>query len=47
MISIPKHVQEFMPGKMGWVATAAREGVPNVTSKGTLRVLDDQASEPP
>ena len=42
MVSIPKHVQEFMPGKMGWVATATREGVPNVTPKGTVRVLDDQ-----
>ena len=27
---------------MGWVATATREGVPNVTPKGTVRVLDDQ-----
>ena len=42
MVSIPKHVQEFFPGKMGWVATATREGVPNVTPKGTVRVLDDQ-----
>jgi hypothetical protein len=42
MVSIPKHVQEFFPGKMGWVATAAREGVPNVTPKGTVRVLDDE-----
>jgi predicted pyridoxine 5'-phosphate oxidase superfamily flavin-nucleotide-binding protein len=41
MISIPKHVQEFFPGKMGWVATATRDGVPNVTPKGTVRVLDD------
>ncbi len=42
MASIPKHVQEFFPGKMGWVATATREGVPNVTPKGTVKVLDDQ-----
>ena len=42
MVTIPKHVQEFFPGKMGWVATATREGVPNVTPKGTVRVLDDQ-----
>ena len=41
MISIPKHVQEFFPGKMGWVATATRDGVPNVTPKGTVKVLDD------
>jgi predicted pyridoxine 5'-phosphate oxidase superfamily flavin-nucleotide-binding protein len=42
MVSIPKHVQEFFPGKMAWVATATREGVPNVTPKGTVRVMDDQ-----
>ena len=42
MVSIPKHVQEFMSGKMGWVATATREGVPNATPKGSVRVLDDQ-----
>jgi len=41
MISIPKHVQEFFPGKMGWVATATRDGVPNVTPKGSVKVLDD------
>jgi len=42
MVSIPKFVQEFFPGKMAWVATATREGVPNVTPKGTVKVLDDQ-----
>jgi uncharacterized protein len=42
MVSIPKHVQEFFPGRMGWVATATREGLPNVTPKGTVKVLDDQ-----
>ena len=42
MVSIPRHVQEFFPGKMAWVATATREGVPNVTPKGSVRVLDDQ-----
>ena len=42
MISIPKHVQDFFPGKMGWVATATNDGVPNVTPKGSVRVLDDQ-----
>ena len=42
MVSIPKHVQEFLPGKMGWVATASKSGEPNVTPKGTVRVLDDQ-----
>ena len=42
MVSIPKHVQDFFPGKMAWVATATREGVPNATPKGTVRVMDDQ-----
>jgi len=42
MVSIPKHVQEFLPGKMGWVGTATREGMPNVTPKGTVQLLDDQ-----
>jgi hypothetical protein len=42
MASIPTHVQEFFQGKTAWVATATREGVPNVTPKGTVRVMDDQ-----
>ena len=42
MVSIPKHVQEFFPGKMAWVATSTRWGEPNVTPKGTVRVMDDQ-----
>jgi hypothetical protein len=42
MVSIPKHVQEFLPGKMGWVGTATRDGMPNVTPKGTVQLLDDQ-----
>jgi predicted pyridoxine 5'-phosphate oxidase superfamily flavin-nucleotide-binding protein len=42
VVSIPKHVQEFLPGKMGWVATSSPDGTPNVTPKGTLRLLDDQ-----
>ena len=42
MVSIPKHVQEFLPGKMGWVATSSPDGIPNVTPKGTIRLLDDQ-----
>lgn len=42
MVSIPKHVQDFLPGKLAWVATASREGVPNVTPKGSLKLLDEQ-----
>jgi predicted pyridoxine 5'-phosphate oxidase superfamily flavin-nucleotide-binding protein len=42
MVTIPKHVQDFLPGKMGWVATASPDGVPNVTPKGSLRLLDGE-----
>ena len=42
MVNIPKHVQEFLPGKMGWVATATLNGEPNVTPKGSVQLLDDQ-----
>lgn len=41
MVSIPKHVQDFLPGKLAWVATAARDGEPNVTPKGTLKLIDE------
>src|ERR1017187_10008275 len=41
MVSIPKHVQDFLPGKLAWVATASRDGEPNVTPKGTLKLLDE------
>lgn len=39
---IPEKVREFFHGKMGWVATAAVDGTPNVAIKGSLRVLDDE-----
>lgn len=42
MVSIPKVVQDFLPGKLAWVATVSRDGVPNVTPKGTLKLLDEQ-----
>lgn len=32
--SISKELQEFVKGKLGWVATANQEGMPNVTPKG-------------
>ena len=41
MVIIPKHVQDFLPGKLAWVATASRDGQPNVTPKGTLKLLDE------
>jgi predicted pyridoxine 5'-phosphate oxidase superfamily flavin-nucleotide-binding protein len=42
MAMIPQEVQEFMQGKVAWVATASPEGVPNATPKGTVRVIDDE-----
>jgi predicted pyridoxine 5'-phosphate oxidase superfamily flavin-nucleotide-binding protein len=42
MAKIPPEVQDFMKGKMAWVATASPEGVPNATPKGTVRVIDDE-----
>ena len=42
MAKIPKEVKEFLPGKMGWVATATTDGVPNTTPKGSVQVLDDE-----
>jgi predicted pyridoxine 5'-phosphate oxidase superfamily flavin-nucleotide-binding protein len=40
MIAIPKDVQDFLPGKLAWVATVSANGMPNVTPKGSLRLLD-------
>ena len=42
MARIPKEVQEFLKGKMAWVATAASDGMPNTTPKGSVRVIDDE-----
>ena len=42
MAKIPQAVQEFMKGKLGWVATASPDGMPNATPKGTVRVIDDE-----
>lgn len=41
-VKIPHEIQEFLKGKVGWVATAARDGTPNVSLKGSLRLLDDE-----
>jgi predicted pyridoxine 5'-phosphate oxidase superfamily flavin-nucleotide-binding protein len=41
-VKIPAEVQDFLKGKLGWVATAARDGTPNVSIKGSLRLLDDE-----
>ena len=41
-VKIFAELQEFIKGKVGWVATASSDGTPNVSIKGTLRVLDDE-----
>ena len=42
MAKIPKEVQEFLKGKMAWVATAAADGMPNTTPKGSVKIIDDE-----
>ena len=39
---IPVEVQRFIKGKPGWVATASKDGTPNVAIKGSMSVLDDE-----
>jgi predicted pyridoxine 5'-phosphate oxidase superfamily flavin-nucleotide-binding protein len=39
---ISADLQEFLKGKQGWIATAAKDGTPNVSIKGSLRQLDDE-----
>jgi len=41
-VKISSELQEFLKGKQGWVATAAKDGTPNVSIKGSLRLLDDE-----
>ena len=41
-VKIPREIQEFLNGKVGWVATAAKDGTPNVSIKGSLRLIDDE-----
>ena len=41
-VSIPKEIQDFIPGKMAWVATADPGGRLNVAPKGSIQVVDDQ-----
>lgn len=38
---ISTELQEFIKGKLGWVATVDKNGMPNVTPKGTIQVLDE------
>ncbi len=39
---ISSDLQDFVKGKLGWVATTGSDGMPNVTPKGTIRVHDEQ-----
>lgn len=39
---IPKEIQDFIPGKMAWVATADSAGRPNAAPKGSMQIIDDQ-----
>lgn len=41
-VKIPAEVQALLTGKEGWVATSSKDGVPNVSIKGSLRLLDDE-----
>ncbi len=41
-VKISAEIQEFMKGKLGWVATSSKDNIPNVAIKGTLQVLDDE-----
>jgi predicted pyridoxine 5'-phosphate oxidase superfamily flavin-nucleotide-binding protein len=41
-VKISAEVKEFLQGKVGWVATAAKDGTPHVSIKGSLRLLDDE-----
>jgi hypothetical protein len=41
-VKISAELQEFAKGKQGWVATASLDGTPNVSIKGSFRVLDDE-----
>ena len=42
MKKIPQEIQEFIKGKMAWVATASPDGIPNATPKGSVQVIDDE-----
>jgi predicted pyridoxine 5'-phosphate oxidase superfamily flavin-nucleotide-binding protein len=42
MAKISKEIQEFLTGKVGWVGTADKSGLPNMAPKGTLKVVDDE-----
>lgn len=42
MAKISTEIQEFIKGKLAWVASASADEVPNSTPKGTLKLIDDE-----
>ncbi|MDR1873284.1 MAG: pyridoxamine 5'-phosphate oxidase family protein [Deltaproteobacteria bacterium] len=42
MALISQEIRDFVAGKLGWVGTVDGQGVPNLSPKGTVQVLDDQ-----
>jgi predicted pyridoxine 5'-phosphate oxidase superfamily flavin-nucleotide-binding protein len=38
---ISQEIKDYLKGKVAWVATADKAGVPNLSPKGTLGVADD------
>jgi predicted pyridoxine 5'-phosphate oxidase superfamily flavin-nucleotide-binding protein len=42
LMKIPEKVKKFLTGKVGWVGTASRDGMPNIAIKGSLQLLDDE-----
>lgn len=41
-VKIQQQIQQFIQGKQGWIATASKDGMPNIAIKGSLRLLDDE-----
>ncbi|MDR1081722.1 MAG: pyridoxamine 5'-phosphate oxidase family protein [Deltaproteobacteria bacterium] len=42
MAKLTPEIKDFLSGKLAWVGTADKAGVPNLAPKGTLKVLDDE-----
>jgi predicted pyridoxine 5'-phosphate oxidase superfamily flavin-nucleotide-binding protein len=40
-MSLTPEIKSYLNGKVAWVATADKAGVPNLSPKGTLAVVDD------
>ncbi|MDR1312889.1 MAG: pyridoxamine 5'-phosphate oxidase family protein [Deltaproteobacteria bacterium] len=42
MAKLTPEIKDFLAGKLAWVGTADKAGVPNLAPKGSLKVLDDE-----